>query len=244
MNIRAFLLAAALLLLPAVSAAQDRAGVTGSGFYASLTGAWVVPTDSTLSASGQGHKVSTNLEFDSGFGVVGAFGYRFGGGFGAEFEIGYRSADFDKFSGLKISGPVYSVRESGKAPVDGDIGVLSFMANAVYSFRLWKVHPYLGAGAGAARLDATFGGNTYAFRYTFEGDTLTDTLFVKGGADAWAFAYQAMVGVGYPVSESVEIRAGYRYFGTSEADFDIESDYTVKANFAAHNFEAGILFRF
>ena len=200
MNIRAFLLAAALLLLPAVSAAQDRAGVTGSGFYASLTGAWVVPRDSNVTRiDGR----SGDAEFDSGFGVLGAVGRGFGNGFGAEIEIGYRNAE-------------------PKDEDSVDVGTLSFMANGVYSFGVGQVRPYFGAGVGAAQHSLTY---------------------TEGGRDLslsdWTFAYQAMAGIAYPISDKTEFRAGYRYFATGTADFIL-----LEADYAAHNFEAGILFRF
>jgi len=53
------------------------------------------------------------------------------------------------------------------------------------------------------------------------------------------FAYQVMAGVEYPFSEAMAAKIGYRYFATSQADFD-----GLKASYGTHNFEAGILFRF
>jgi len=45
--------------------------------------------------------------------------------------------------------------------------------------------------------------------------------------------------VGFPLSEKMEARAGYRYFATADADFD-----GVEASYGSHSIEAGIRFRF
>ena len=47
-------------------------------------------------------------------------------------------------------------------------------------------------------------------------------------------------GVGYALSDNAEVRLGYRYFGTSKADFGGGSETT----YGAHNFELGLLYRF
>ena len=206
MNFRSVLLAAAILLLPAVSAAQDK-----SGLYASLTGAWVVPTDSTLSAMASGHKFSAKLEFDNGFGVLAAIGRRFGTGFRAEVELGYREFDFDSLTGAQIIGPYLNEAFGPLSADSGDVGTLSLMANAIYEFDVGQVHPYLGAGVGVAQHDIPIG-------------------------DDWIFARQVMAGIAYPVSVKTDIRVGYRYLATSEADF-----IGLKATYGTQNLEAGIL---
>lgn len=56
------------------------------------------------------------------------------------------------------------------------------------------------------------------------------------------FAYQAMAGVGYPMSDSTEIRGGYRYFATGDGEFEDVSG--IRASYGTHSFEAGVVFRF
>lgn len=58
------------------------------------------------------------------------------------------------------------------------------------------------------------------------------------GDSAGAFAYQFMAGVKY-VIDQIELGVGYRYFGTTEADFD-----AAKAKVLTHNIEVGIMLRF
>ena len=252
MHFCSLLLAAALLLPPAISFAQDKPYPKG-GFYASLTGTWVVPRDSTLTVPYRRHVASTEIEFDSGFGATAAVGYRFGGeiGFGADFavelEIGYRSAGFLKFNGHKVSGTTIAYTDdglpidgehfehhlAGKTPARGRLRALSLMANAFTSFPLWRLRPYVGAGIGAAHLKGAFKGGV---------TTVGGQIFPAGSkvkVEAWTIAFQAMAGVGVRLTERIEARAGYRLFATADANFQF-----MKADFAAHNFEAGILYRF
>ena len=61
----------------------------------------------------------------------------------------------------------------------------------------------------------------------------------KVSDSAFVFGYQALAGVAYPMSETTEIRGGYRYFAATKGKFD-----DIEASFASHNFEVGLLFRF
>ena len=106
------------------------------------------------------------------------------------------------------------------------------MVNGIFSFGAGALQPYIGAGVGVARHDGTFDEQTleaggYAVRLAKTSDE--DTVL----------AYQGMVGISYPLSETTEARLGYRYFATADADFD-----GLKASYGTHNFEAGITFRF
>ena len=96
----------------------------------------------------------------------------------------------------------------------------------------WGLRPYLGAGLGFPQHDVT----EDAFTLTVNGDTHE---FASSSSDDTVFAYQVMLGLSYPLSDSAEARFGYRYFATSEADFD-----RIKVDYGSHNLEFGILFRF
>ena len=107
------------------------------------------------------------------------------------------------------------------------------MANGIMVFDdSWGFKPYVGAGIGFTQHDAS----RDEYRVTVNGTTLT---VESSSADDTVIAYQAMLGVAYPLSEKAEARFGYRYFATGEADLD-----GTKADYASHNIEAGILFRF
>ncbi len=53
--------------------------------------------------------------------------------------------------------------------------------------------------------------------------------------DDTVFAYQVGAGVGYAVTEKVSFDVKYRYFATSDPEFD-----TTKAEYSSHNVYAGI----
>ena len=217
------------------AAAPAQAQDARPGWYASLTGAWVLTRDSDLSYTAGGLTVSSTLELKSGFGVMAAVGYGSTDGFRGEVELGWRSADWTKLKGGSITGTLddndVDVSVSGSLPIKGSISTLSLMANGYFGFEVWKLRPYIGGGFGMARHEGKFDAQSY----TIDG---TEYTFSSASEDDYVFAYQAMAGVAYPLSDRMAIKAGYRYFATSDAEFD------VKASYGTHNFEAGVLFRF
>ena len=203
--------------------------------YGSISGLYVVPTDSDSSYKDEGFTVSADLEMDAGFGLLAAFGYGADVGLRGEVELGYRTVDLDKFDGLKIKGNGVDV-SLGDPSIEGDVSTLSLMFNSIYAFEAGRLRPYLGAGIGIARHDGTFDKQT--FEFVLEGESYADEL-PKVSEDDIVLAYQGMAGVAYPMSETTEVRLGYRYFGTSDADFD-----GTRVSYGTHNIEGGILFRF
>ena len=212
-------------LLPGAAMAQD----ADSGFYASLRGAYAIPIDSRVSEKAATSTFSSTLEAKSGFAFMAALGYGVAENLSVELELGYRNFSFSKFKGLTVSG---GSSIDGKLPVEGSVNTLSLMANGVFSGRIWQVKPYIGVGIGVARHSGKFDAQTFG--------SGNDAIDYPGASDtAFAFAYQAMAGVGYPLSDAAEIQVGYRYFATGRARFD-----NTQATYATHNFEAGVLFRF
>lgn len=160
--------------------------------------------DSDLSASG----MSAELEFDAGAALGLAAGYNLGA-FRVEGELGYAKNDIDKAT---ITG-------LGSGRVSGDVTSLSFLVNGYYDFvNSSPFTPYVSAGIGFARLDASLEG----------GDDDDDVL-----------AYQVGVGVGYAVNEKVTIDLKYRYFATDDPKFD-----GIDAEYASHNIFLGIRYNF
>ena len=223
-------LLAAALVPAAASAAEPMA--EEHGYYASFSGLYVSPTESDLSYTEADLTISSDLKMDGDFGALVAIGYGASLGPRAEVEFGYRKLDFDKLDGGKLTGNGVSVSVEGELPFKGDITTLSLMLNGVYAFEAGPMRPYIGAGVGLARHDVS-------------GDTQTATIggvkfSIEGASeDDIVFAYQAMVGVGYEVSETTEVRLGYRYFASGDGDFE-----GLKASYGTHNFEGGILVRF
>ena len=175
----------------------------------------MLPTESAYAGEdeddGETYPFKGDIELESGMGLLIAVGAGDDVGLRGELELGYRKLDWGKFK----------LDDGGEFDANGDYTTLSFMANGVYAFAFeasdW-MRPYVGVGLGLARHSAT--------------DDTTDT-------DDTVFAYQGMAGVGFPLSEKMEARVGYRYFATADADFD-----GTEASYGSHSIEAGIRFHF
>jgi len=167
-------------------------------------------SDPTIPAS-----IDGEIEFDTGFGINGAVGYGIGN-VRLEGELSYRTADMDKLSGTATIG---SLTLSGSGDVSGDVTSLGLMANVWYDIETGtKWVPFIGAGIGLANVDAEI-----------EGESEDDTVF----------AYQVGAGIGYEISDSTTATLGYRYFATSDPDFD-----GIEAEVGTHNIEVGVRFAF
>lgn len=133
------------------------------------------------------YKDVATVSFDSGLTAVGAIGCDYGST-RLEAELGYQKNDVD---GLD----------------NGDVQVLSLMANGFYDIDLGGVDLYAMAGVGVAQVNVdidvtrTFRQQTYDFNYEANEVTL---------------AYQVGAGLAIPVGDGVMIDARYRYFATTD----------------------------
>ena len=128
-----------------------------------------------------------------------------------EGEFSYRKNDMDEIS---ISAPV-----SGSIPVNGEVEAMSLLANVYKDIDTGSaIKPFLGLGIGFSRVDGDM-----------EGDSESDTVF----------AYQVILGTGIAMNESTSIDISYRYFATSDPEFD-----TTTVEYATHNFMLGVRFAF
>lgn len=228
-GLRAALAATVLALSGGTAAANDRS------FYSSLGGMYVVTSDSALSvkltnADGSylGRSIR-DLEMDPSFGLLAAFGYGADVGPRGEIEIGYRRADFDKVSKGKLRRPGRDDAPLEEGKYKGELRTWSLMANGVYAFEAGKLRPYFGFGFGLARHESRVPAQT------FRGSPVQ-----RSSSSDRVLAYQGMAGIGYAISETIEVRGGYRYFWTQDGFFNDRTH----ATYGSHNFEAGVRFRF
>lgn len=170
-------LCAILLSLASVASARP---------YFSLGGMYVFLEDADLS----GPLLSTEVEYDDGWGAFAAAGYQFDY-FRLEAEAAYRRNDIDDIGAFR--------------GVDGKTEAMSAMLNGYLDFAKLPFRPFIGAGAGAARIEAD----------------LDDV----GDEHDTVFAYQGIVGLSFgelPLGFDI----GYRYFATEDPEFDrVESEY-------------------
>ena len=130
-------------------------------------------------------------------------------GLRGEVEIAYRTNDMDEFSFGGFSDSV-----------NGDITSIALMGNLLADLPLSeRVRPFLGAGIGLANVEANSGD--------------------LGDADDTIFAYQAIAGLGFPLTHVTTLDLQYRYFATTDANFD-----GTDVEYQTHNFFAGLRFDF
>jgi OmpA-OmpF porin, OOP family len=139
----------------------------------------------------------TNMYFSAGFAGVASVGWGFGNGLRTEAEFGYRNNSVSSVSGIYASSNIHAGGTEAK---------YGLMVNVLYDFGGYTpwVTPYLGVGAGYQWVDlngvdvSTNAGN----RLNIDG--------TEG-----AFAYQAIVGVAYPLQQvpGLALTAEYRFMG-------------------------------
>ena len=197
--------------MPAIAVAQQ------TGFYFAGSGGAAF----TMDADNEGGSISIESAFDSGFSVTGAVGYAFASGIRVEAEIGHRGADVDTLT-ITNDGGLGLTGLSGEA--EGDVRVISAMANAWYDFAVdFPVTPYVGGGIGFANVDA---------EASFAGVTIVDD-------DDTVFAYQAGAGAAYPLTETLSVFAGYRFFGTVDPRLTAADGTDFDSEYRTHIIEGG-----
>lgn len=127
--------------------------------------------------------------FDFGYIAGGAIGYATSGGARVELEGSYAANDVDS---ITVPGT--------PTTASGDLAVTAIMFNAIYEFSTdSKITPYIGLGLGAAN-------------YSYQATITSGASTVVVDDDEWVGASQALLGVGYDISDQVNISLGYRFF--------------------------------
>ncbi|ARJ64806.1 hypothetical protein WV31_03505 [Magnetospirillum sp. ME-1] len=153
-------------------------------------------------------------ESDVGWLTQGVVGYGFGQ-WRVEGELSYRDSGISKVGGATGSGSTTAL-----AP----------MINGVYEFLPQsKWHPFVGLGVGTAYVDAG--------------------KVKKNGADAyngsdWQFAYQGFAGVGYDLTDNVELKAQYRYFATLDYETKTAAGVKTESEYRDHGVLLGFVYKF
>lgn len=188
--------------------------------YFSLSGMLVSAGDAEISsANGTNNPLfipGAEIKTNTGFGVVGAYGWLFDSNWRTEIELGYREVGLDSIDS-----------QAGGAALDGDLGILAGFVNVVRDFRGESfITPYAGLGIGGAyqkmKVDSIGGSPPDFF----------------GVRETWSLAYQAMVGLTFEVGDDMDIYTGYRFMGVWKPDYDAFELERMDT----HNFEFGVRF--
>ena len=173
-----------------------------TGPYLSASGGWTTSSaDAELTdrTAGEFKVVDSSLSLDDGYSAHAAAGYDFGP-VRAELELGYFSNDIESVTsgGFDLSSSAWSGAE---------FDAFSIMVNAIADLPLTDSFSLFGGGG----LGWT----------TVDIDSSAQMAHIE--IDSEALAYQLIAGVGYKVTEHVELTALYRLWSALEAGYDDKS---------------------
>ena len=183
-----------------------------------------------LMMSGLVSSVSATPYVSANFGLVSASDATLSGESGNAGELsmdsgfGFLAAVGNNFDGLRGEAEVAyrtnDLNKTANGPVVGDISSLAVMGNLLVDLAISeRVRPFLGAGMGLANIDA---GSA-----------------ALNNSDDTVFAYQMIAGIGFPLTHITTLDLQYRYFATTNPEFD-----GIEAEYETHNFFAGLRFDF
>jgi outer membrane protein OmpA-like peptidoglycan-associated protein len=206
-----------------LAAGLSTAALANDGWYVGgETGLNIVPK-AKVTSSGNDYKSKQDL----GYGVLGQAGYGFGP-LRVEGELGWRQNGVDKLTG----DPLTTV--DGK----GNWNLGSVMANVYYDIKTGTAFtPYIGLGLGAADVGASKVTDP-------NGNVLLKDNSIQLG-------YQGILGGSYALSDSLALKADYRYFRATEGSFKDEGAIAAfngtdkaKSTYAAHSILVGFTYSF
>ena len=215
MRIRNLLLAATILSVPTLAAAQ--APVSGLYVGAGVGANWL-QEESLRSVDVGGTRVNTGktkLQYDVGGRALASVGYGFGNGLRAELEGDYFINGLTKIGQNQGGGlgtqfnQLPGVRAKGQEQkYGGFLNVLYDINPSNYGLGSWPVTPYVGLGAGYLQVV------DHQVRISQGSSSL-----LRDQGTAGNFAYQAILGIAYPldmVVPGLALTAEYRFTGMAD----------------------------
>jgi outer membrane autotransporter protein len=153
-------------------------------------------------------------EYNPGFAINGAAGYKFGFGLRLEGELGYARTSPDK---IKVNGQTVATVGGG------DTNLLTGTANAFYDIKTGtSLTPYLGGGIGFVHGDSS--------------DATVAGVRVNGGSGT-DFLWLVEAGVSIAVTDRLSVVPAYRYMQISNSQNGFDDD-------SAHLFKIGLRYSF
>jgi outer membrane protein OmpA-like peptidoglycan-associated protein len=207
MNVRGILLGTVVaLMLPTAAMAGNE------GFYVGGAGGVNWARDAKFTAPlGAG---STKFDYDRGWVGSLSAGYETALGLRTELEVNHRW-------GNEIDSTSPASTATGKVRSTGIMGNILYDIHTGTPFT-----PYLGIGAGAARIK-------HDVRLGAASASDTD----------WAFAYQGIAGVAYNVTSNLALTADYRYFAAHKPKFEIAGT-SIEGQYRNHSVMVGLRWSF
>ena len=218
--------ALALLVLCARIAHAETPSVESahSDWYVALSGFHVMPRDSNTNRVTDVGRLTGDAEYGNSAAFSAAVGRHVTDNVRLELEVGYSPIDIEGMTDLRVDGRPVGVPYG----LSGDSDVWTVTVAAVYDLPTQSpVRPYVGAGIGIARHETR---TTFVFAGI---DPVTES------GDDTVLSYHLRAGLGYEVSDTVVVFAGYRYTGAR----DVETGGT-RSTSASDALEAGMRIRF
>jgi opacity protein-like surface antigen len=194
--------------------------LANDGFYIEFQGGGSFLQDSDIQVRNAGLSRTGRVDYDTGWNVGTAVGYRMRDMLRVEAHASWRMADLN------------AVRlEGADLDLDGAfLGAAMFLGNAYFDIPVGKipVKPYVGAGAGVGIFSADTSGTKFFGRRFFD----------SGGDDA-QFAWNVMGGFFVPLFTHLELDARYRYITANDPKMDVDMfglnlDGSIQSEFEAH----------
>ncbi|MEI7787090.1 MAG: outer membrane beta-barrel protein [Chlorobiaceae bacterium] len=154
---------------------------------------------------------------DSGLTLYGAIGSDCGS-YRMEGEVGYQRTNVKNITkGISSAGSF--LPSSTVTDLEGNVSVISILANGYYDVHGGALDPYITAGVGCASI--SFNDiNAPASNLQYSGSS--------SNAQAASLAYQIGAGFAVPLSKTIKLDARYRYFATGKVGSIATSQVTLK----------------
>ncbi len=164
------------------------------------------------------------MEFDPGFLFNGGLGIDLENGFRVEGEMNYAFNSLGKVTGTG-NGSSFDTTFT-----DGDVTILSFMANLAYDFPQQNgFTPFVMGGLGLTGI--------------FVNDLTADGTVIADSSD-WVFGMQAGGGISYKLDKLTTLEALYKYFETQDPEFGDQRGIPYESEYSSHSFLLGARLKF
>lgn len=185
------------------------------GWYGQVTGAALFPEDQTLSAPETNNTfgIALNIDYDPGWAIDFAGGYRFENGFRLQGEVGYARANFDSVTLDLIDSGVSFARF--RSDVSGGADALNWSLGAFYDLNTdSRFTPYIGGG---------IGGNY----------TSVDNIGSSGSSDDINVSAYGEAGLAFDLTDRLSLVPAYRFQWINSGNRNLE-------DFDTHEFRLGL----
>jgi len=233
----ALLAATGSLALASAATAQDQ------GYYGELGFGYTFADDENDfedTGSAVPYSFVTDYDLDESLNIYGSFGKYLNNGLRAELELATRTQEIDELPGDGLG--FVGFPSGGNI---GDLTVSTLMVNVFKDFaNESRFTPYIGLGVGGAYMRAEASNSSIVSQPAMGPGQ--PYLIVMGDKD-YAAAAQALAGVSFDLTDTVDVDLGYRYLITDSFEYGaaINGPVTpIEAGYRAQELTAGLRWNF